>query len=279
MFLSLVIPTLGRTKEVRQLLESLLPCVTEKIEIIIIDQNPEGFLESYIPISIKDIVKYHRVSELGVSKARNTGLKLAKGKYINFCDDDAIVLDALLPSISYSFDKYKDASMISFRVFDLYEDKPCMIPFPLKPKKIKKGNFHTLSIEFVQVWRTSCLLELNGYDPLLGVGSDFGAEEGKDLIIRALEKNQKMYYEPITCFRHPTKNDAPLSRYFSYAEGTGALFLKHINKAYVWWHILSFNVKNIAGCLLYITWRPKDAKRYYMRLAGFMSGLIKYIKN
>lgn len=275
MLLSIVVPTVGRTSEIRRLLYSIEPLIKEDIEVIIVDQNPAGYLDSSIPDTLKDNIQVFRIDEKGVSNARNVGLREAKGEFVNFCDDDAIVQSQFVESVRKAFEEHSESAMVSFRVFDLEEDIDCMIPFPIQDCEIRKSNFHKVSIEVAQVWRTSRLRELRGYDPMMGVGSPFGAEEGKDLIIRAFSAGMKMYYVPETCFRHPTKMDAPLKRYFSYAEGTAALLVKHWKKGYVWSHVLIFLAKSIIGVLLYNFWSLPDCKRYSMRLLGFGSGVLK----
>ncbi|MGL5964736.1 MAG: glycosyltransferase family 2 protein [Fusobacteriaceae bacterium] len=48
MLISLVIPTIGRKKELDELLLSIKEQKYKKIEVIIIDQNPTGYLNDII---------------------------------------------------------------------------------------------------------------------------------------------------------------------------------------------------------------------------------------
>lgn len=278
MFLTVVIPTLGRDAELVKVLESLEPEMTLEVEVIIIDQNPQGFLEKVIPSALREKVVIHRVEEKGLSKAKNTGLKLASGQYINFCDDDAVVEPGLLAMIKAGFEKYSDAAMIAFRVFDLDEDIPCMMPFPEQDCTINTRNFHSITIEFAQIWVTERLKVLDGYDPTMGVGSPYGADEGKDLLARALDARQPMFYIAKTGFRHPSKQSANPDRYFSYAQGTAAFAYKHWRKPYALKHVAMFLLKSLAGVIIFNIWKAKESQRYWMRFAGFCSGIINKIK-
>ena len=278
MYLSIIIPTLGRSKELVDVLRSIEPELSDNVEVIIVDQNPQGFLESAIPQGLQKQITIYHTSQKGASRARNTGIALAKGRYINFCDDDAIVEPGFCKKITAGFEKYPQASMITFRVFDLEEDIPCMLPFPETDCQIDKHNYYSTTLEISQVWVTKDIRELEGYDVQLGVGAPFGAEEGKDLIVRALEASCAMFYIADTGFRHPSKQEASMKRYFSYAEGTAAFACKHWRKPYVTSHVAGFLFKSVAGVMIYNVWKRHETQRYWMRLAGFFSGMKKKIK-
>ena len=278
MYLSIIIPTLGRSKELVDVLRSIEPELSDDVEVIIVDQNSKGFLDKIIPFDLQARITVHHTDEKGLSKAKNTGIALAKGRYINFCDDDAIVEPGLKHRIMLGFERYPQASMITFRVFDLLDDVPCMIPFPESDCQIGKSNYYSTTIEFAQVWVTKDIRELEGYDVQFGVGAPFGAEEGKDLLVRALEASHSMFYIADTGFRHPSKQEASMKRYFSYAEGTAAFACKHWRKSYVTSHVAGFLFKSVAGVMIYNVWKRHETQRYWMRLAGFFSGMKKKIK-
>ena len=275
MYLSIVIPTLGRTTELVEAIRSIEPEISDDVELIIIDQNHEGFLEETIPDDLKSKVTIHRIDKKGSSKARNEGLALAKGKYINFCDDDAIIEPGLCGRIFDAFEHYSNAKMISFRVFDLKEDIvcKCLVPFPNIDCRINEKNYHLTTTEFSQVWVTSVIRELGGYDTQFGVGEPFGAEEGNDLVMRALGEKYTLFYVANTCFRHPSKKNASAKRCFIYAEGTAAFAWKHWHRPHVKKRMFNFVFRSIAGVFIYNIWKLQKARCCYMRLVGVFSGL------
>lgn len=279
MFLSIIIPTIGRGVELTQMLQSVEPLLDSEVEVIVVDQNPKGFLDENIPAALLEKVLVHHTDRKGVSIARNLGLAMASGYYINFCDDDAVIEPSFIEIIKSSFLLYPSASMLSFRVFEMTRDFPCMLPFPEKNVAIGKCNFHSLTLEISQVWISDRLKGLGGYDPNLGVGSRYGAEEGKDLVIRAIAAQQTMFYVAKTAFRHPAKKEAPARRYFSYAEGTGALAVKHWKKFFVVHHVVNFLFKSVAGVCVYNVWKVNESRRYAMRCMGFFSGLLKKLRD
>ena len=94
MILSIVIPTLGRASEVRELLKSIELSKIENLsfEIVIVDQNFSNLLDPIVREFTQKgfLIKHFKVDFRGLSKAKNFGLKCAVGKYICFPDDDAL---------------------------------------------------------------------------------------------------------------------------------------------------------------------------------------------
>ncbi len=84
--ISVIIPVYNGEKYIQRCVDSVLNQTYSDIEIIVINDgstdNTENILKSY-----SNIVLINKENE-GVSKARNTGLSLAKGDYVYFCDAD-----------------------------------------------------------------------------------------------------------------------------------------------------------------------------------------------
>jgi glycosyltransferase involved in cell wall biosynthesis len=84
-FLSIIIPYYKTLDLTKQLLDTLKPQLNDNVEVILIDDGcNEKELDNY---NIKVIHKENG----GVSKARNTGIDNAKGKYIAFIDSDDMI--------------------------------------------------------------------------------------------------------------------------------------------------------------------------------------------
>ena len=86
--MSVVVVTYNRAKDVNEAVNSLLNQSEKPLEIIVIDDG------SIAPVKLdsrNDRLKLIRLDqEIGISDARNFGIKTAKGDYIAFIDDDAI---------------------------------------------------------------------------------------------------------------------------------------------------------------------------------------------
>lgn len=105
---SIVIPVYNVKKEyMKTCISSVIGQTYENIEIIIVDDGSSSGIEEYCDsISKTDprVLVYHQKNQ-GVSAARNTGIKLATGKYILFVDADDIVSDFMVESAVYTAEK------------------------------------------------------------------------------------------------------------------------------------------------------------------------------
>lgn len=85
---SIIIPTYNRTHLINRSVNSALENIVEGDEILVIDDGSKedysDALKEYDPL----IVKYSKISNGGVSAARNHGLDIAQNDYIAFLDDD-----------------------------------------------------------------------------------------------------------------------------------------------------------------------------------------------
>ncbi|MDK0703833.1 glycosyltransferase [Clostridium perfringens] len=87
---SVIVPAYNSEKYLSACIESLLAQTYESIEIIIINDGSTDNTMSICDFyeKSKDITVIHKKIGGGCSSARNTGLSIAKGDYITFCDSD-----------------------------------------------------------------------------------------------------------------------------------------------------------------------------------------------
>lgn len=116
---SVIIPVYKAEKLLGKCLDSVLNQTLKEIEVICVnDKSPDNcgkILENYAKKDKRIIVINHKENK-GACAARNTGLNIAKGEYIRFCDDD----DTMNPracEISYKKAKAENADI-------LYDDMP-----------------------------------------------------------------------------------------------------------------------------------------------------------
>jgi hypothetical protein len=79
-------------------------------------------------------------------------------------------------------------------------------------------------------FRRSVLLDLGGFDPLLGAGGVFGACEDPDIALRLLRAHRRIVYSPDALAYHKHWKDWPAQRRMerAYGIGAGAQFAKYI---------------------------------------------------
>ncbi len=90
--LSIIIPVYNGEKYIKTCLESVLKQEDIDVEVIIIDDGSKDRTEEVCKAYLKNSnVKYVRIENSGVSKARNIGITYATGQYITFVDADDFI--------------------------------------------------------------------------------------------------------------------------------------------------------------------------------------------
>ena len=179
MLVSVIIPTYKRSDCLLQTIESVLSQTYPSIEIIIVDDNGLGSkfqvetqekLQSYIDEK-KIIYIPHEVNKNGAA-ARNTGFRASKGEYINFLDDDDVLMpEKIERQVSFLEKQSMDVgatycnSRLTFRTRFTGRVKTIETNYDAEGNLIKEYlknemHFNTSSLLF----RRSVVEELNGFD-------------------------------------------------------------------------------------------------------------------
>lgn len=91
--LSIIVPVYNTAKQLRRCLDSIVPQLNNKVEVILVNDgstdNSKDIICDYID-NYNQFRLYDKPNE-GVSAARNIGLKVASGKYVTFLDSDDYV--------------------------------------------------------------------------------------------------------------------------------------------------------------------------------------------
>lgn len=131
--ISLIVPVYNSEKDLRRCLDSLIGQTYQNLEIILIDDgstDSSGAICDEYAAKDSRIVCVHQPNG-GVSKARNRGLSMARGAYINFPDsDDYLELD----TFAYLMTRIEEygCEAVNFETFVTYPDRE--IPHQLPEK-------------------------------------------------------------------------------------------------------------------------------------------------
>lgn len=113
MKVSVIIPTYRRSECIQRAVDSVLSQTLKDIEIIVVDDNgvdsPDGLATQREMAKYKDnrnVIYLRHQSNMNGSVARNTGLKIAKGEFISFLDDDDIYLPNRLEKLVACLEQY-----------------------------------------------------------------------------------------------------------------------------------------------------------------------------
>ena len=114
---SIIIPVYNVEKYIKRCLDSVFNQSFKDYEVIVVN---DGTKDNSMDI-VKDYdVKIITQKNQGLSVARNTGVKKAKGEYIIFLDSDDYIEKDLLKNINKSLDNNPD--LVRFQIQEVFED-------------------------------------------------------------------------------------------------------------------------------------------------------------
>jgi glycosyltransferase involved in cell wall biosynthesis len=86
---TIVIPTHGRPQYLNVAIDSALADIGDEVEVIVVPNGPDRSWKEVASHYARDErVRFEPISEAGANFARNHGMRLARGCYIRFLDDD-----------------------------------------------------------------------------------------------------------------------------------------------------------------------------------------------
>lgn len=112
---SVIVPVYNSEKYVEQAVGTILNQSEKDIQVILVNDgstDTSGRVCEKIAEEDDRVVVIHQ-KNMGISAARNTGLKLATGEYVTFCDNDDEYLDRLIED-NYVLAKRYDADIVRF---------------------------------------------------------------------------------------------------------------------------------------------------------------------
>lgn len=132
-FYSIIIPVYNVSKYIEDCLKSILGQSFEDFEIIIINDgstdNSGEICDNYA-INNNCIKVVHKLNS-GTASARNTGLKIAKGKYIWFVDSDDLIAENSLNYLYELLKKYENISVLNFAKRDFNDHEVQEVSFQI----------------------------------------------------------------------------------------------------------------------------------------------------
>ena len=127
--LSIIVPVYNVEKYLEDCIESLLNQTYKNYEIILVDDgstDSSGKICDIVAESSSKIKVIHKENG-GLSSARNTGLRVARGRYIGFVDSDDYILPTMYEKLIYSMSRYKaqiaSCQYFTFDTNDILKEK------------------------------------------------------------------------------------------------------------------------------------------------------------
>lgn len=122
---SIIIPAYNAEKFIKSAIESALKQTYQNIEIIVIDGGSKD-KTAQIAKSFNDprIVYFFYQENRGQSAARNTGIEIAKGKYIAFLDADDLFLPEKIEKQVDFLETHLDCGVCYCKIYNFFDDCP-----------------------------------------------------------------------------------------------------------------------------------------------------------
>ena len=246
---SVVVPTYRRPADLVRCVDSLLATGYPRLEVIVVDnapQEPETADLVAERFSTEPRVRYLREWTPGASRARNLGVRSARGEVVAFTDDDVVVDRHWIAALTHALVANPDVDCVTGLVIPVALDTPVQLWFE------QFGGFNrghdqrvfdlgdrrgdTLLYPYTAgalgglgnvAFRRSALRQPDAFDVTLGPGTPaFGAED-QDAFVALLRAGGRLLYEPAALVRHRHREGYADLRWqvFSYGAGQAAVLL------------------------------------------------------
>ena len=213
--ISAVICTYKRADYLREALRSLCEQTLERdqFEVLVVDNAVEDETKELVREFEKTglPVRYVPEIEVGLNRARNTGLKSAAGKYVAYLDDDARANAHWLEALLRAFQS-TEAAVVGGRVWlDWRGEKPSWVPERLLAMftYVDHGDSaHELGVDEYLVganlaFEKDALNAIGGFDPNLDRQGRLLLSGGDTRAVEQFRHNGRIvYYEPAAFVWH-----------------------------------------------------------------------------
>lgn len=280
--LSIVIPTINNSSYLNSLVNNInRQLIYKNFQIIIISQSHRS--SSLKKISNKIIYKY--TSKKNLSRARNIGLDLAKGKFICFLDDDIFLTKDYFFKCLNKFKKNKNINIFFTKILNKEDGK--IYSRYMSDKTIQINYNNNLMCLSSGMWAKKNDLKRHKikFDERLGLGSKYGSSEETDFLMQCLMKNFNIFFFSDLILYHKKFDLNKLrlrkiiSRSYSYGMGRGALLAKYSKLKPLWFIfnlIISIFPQFIISFLSLLILDIKNFSRFFFSFLGRIIGLLNF---
>lgn len=270
---SLIMATCGRRDDILDLLNSLEKQTYKNFELIVVDQNDTPISDLFEDYKEKFAINYIYTPIKGLSRARNTGLKVADGDYIAFPDDDCIYEANVLETIATTFQNNKDIQFISTNTTNI-EGTGSLVHAPETDITLN-NKYGFMGPSFTLFFTKQFVQTVGTFDEDLGVGSGtiYGAGEETDFVLRGMKEGYIGIFKKDLFVYHPVKeeiiNEQSLNRAISYAGGFGRVIRLHYGFPYFLRAVAAATFRTIQNI-------SNDKRKFHAnRLKGIVRGYMK----
>jgi glycosyltransferase involved in cell wall biosynthesis len=270
--------------ELVDFLDSLVQQTCKDFELLIIDQNVDGKIDSIVEAFKERIpLKHIKVSFTGNARARDYGVQFAVGNIIAFPDDDCVYETDVLEKVVGEFERQQQLGILVAGSYDFSKTNFSIGVNAEKPRYFSR--FYMMGVEFTHFFCVSRMRKQEFYlDHDFGINSKYCGAEGPELLYRLLRAKHKAFYTPEIKIYHANKDAYAIGseRMLKYSSGNGAFIRKFSNEGdfFMLYYIAR---KMIVAPLVKLVWavvclNSKKTEYYYKNLVGIWQGFLAYQK-
>lgn len=241
---SVIVATRGRPETLGRLLDSLGRLASSPAEVIVVDNGPDERTRAVVADS--GLASYVAEPRPGLSAARNTAIRRARGSIVAFTDDDAVVDPNWLDRLCVGFEG-PHVMAVAGLVLPLRLDSSVQVLFErglrwlahgFRRRTFDRDFFALTRARGAPVWaigagvnlaiRREAFDRVGLFDERLGAGAS-GCSEDSELVYRILAAGGECRYRPDAVVRHDHRHElAELERQVhDYVRGhVSALFVQ-----------------------------------------------------
>ena len=300
--LSVIVCTRDRPESLVRCLEALASSSEPADEVIVVDNAPRGD-ETRAAVEQFAGVRYVREPVAGLSRARNTGVRAAKGEVVAFTDDDVEVHPRWTARVRESLRDGRHAAMtglvlpasLEHESEYLFEAKFGGFSQGFRPMVYDREFMAGTVAWGVPVWRIGAGANMafrrdaldvtGGFDERLGAGRA-GCSEDSELWYRVLRAGLSCVYEPRAVVAHRHRGDLHgLRRQMrAYTRGHVAALLAQFERTGDWGNLKRLVItlpKYYLGRLVgrLTTVNVPSTSTYVDEVAGSLAGIGYYFRH
>ncbi|WP_301109824.1 glycosyltransferase family A protein [Sporosarcina sp.] len=203
---SLILATLGtRESELKRLLNSLLLQNNVKLELIVIAQGNFEIIRKILNEYTDQLdIRLIKTNEIGLSKARNLGLKHVQGENIVvFTDDDCWYPQNIFETIRT---KVRRSQISTFQIFDPKRNE-LFKNYPIDQAR-HKSIFKSFKVSSIEIFINTEKVDIKelSFDEEFGLGAKYPSGEENTLLLDLMKKgNSITYYPEVVVFHKVTE--------------------------------------------------------------------------
>jgi len=238
---SVIIPTHNRALLLCRAVDSVLKQTFQDFEIIIIDDGSTDRTVEFARGSGDARIRYHRNEKnCGEGESRNAGLRLARGEYIAFIDDDdqwlpeklakqVALLDAARPEVGLVYTGYRRIDLDSGRVI------ATILPEARGPVLRALASSNCIGAPSTVLARRSCFVQAGGfdasvifgidYDMWIRIARDYEFEYIREPLVLYTVHGDRLSTNTVTVWRG---KEAQLERYEQFFAGDRKAFARYL---------------------------------------------------